>query len=71
MKTAKPITLFFYLNFRLISTGVCTEGYWRCKTSYQCIETRLVCNGLTDCDDRTDEDRDLCSSWLITLYIIF
>jgi len=38
--------------------GECREGYWKCKSTNECIRTSVVCDGYSsmDCKDGSDEE---------------
>lgn len=33
----------------------CDTTEWRCNNQLECISQKLVCNGLNDCSDMSDE----------------
>ena len=43
---------------------VCPKGKYRCGTATeQCVSDILVCDGHKDCDDGSDEDEHVCSTY--------
>jgi len=50
------------INFNNL-TGICKKDFmFNCNiNSTQCIHRDLICNGHFDCDDKSDEDPDICS----------
>jgi hypothetical protein len=44
--------------------SVCDEGHFRChdwlKSPVKCIKESVVCNGYDNCEDKSDEDKELC-----------
>lgn len=51
------------LNCRVPQTE-CPDDQWLCKKSEECIQIRYLCDRVYDCDDRTDEDEEICNvSW--------
>ena len=40
----------------------CEENEWKCSTSKQCLSETLVCDGIVNCDDGSDELDCLYSS---------
>lgn len=32
----------------------------QCETNDNCVEISLICDGVTNCDDNSDEERSLC-----------
>ena len=50
------ITKFYISNF-LSDTRTCKEGEYICFTGYPpCIDTSMICDGITHCSDRDDEE---------------
>ena len=41
---------------------VCPCEEWTCKDNEECMQDSWVCDGYNDCDDRSDEDEELCRS---------
>ena len=43
---------------------VCDEGHFRChdwlKGPVKCIKETVICNGYDNCEDKSDEDKELC-----------
>ncbi|VDL69323.1 unnamed protein product [Nippostrongylus brasiliensis] len=39
----------------------CEESSFRCRSG-QCIPSSWICNGIADCSDRTDEEKQMCTS---------
>nr|XP_027206989.1 uncharacterized protein LOC113800422 [Penaeus vannamei] len=35
----------------------------QCETNDNCVEISLICDGVTNCDDNSDEERSLCDVW--------
>lgn len=44
----------------LLQSSVCGEGEWQCGNSSGCIAQQLVCSGVPDCQDQSDEADTLC-----------
>ena len=41
---------------------VCQCEEWTCKDNEECIPDEWICDGYTDCDDKSDEQEELCTS---------
>lgn len=39
----------------------CPSDYWLCETSFECIPYSFMCDGIPDCADSTDEDKERCT----------
>ncbi|XP_042212295.1 uncharacterized protein LOC121859505 [Homarus americanus] len=67
MTTTKPwlllmtLPLLFYVGRG--TTTSCSPREIECATGEQCISTRLVCKGGTDCPDSSDENPEICEFW--------
>lgn len=40
----------------------CTNDYWLCSTSKECIPPAFVCDNVPDCSDKSDESTAVCNS---------
>lgn len=40
---------------------VCDEGQWQCKDGSGCIRHSVLCDGLADCHDHSDEEKVSCA----------
>ncbi|KAG7174396.1 C-type mannose receptor 2-like 2 [Homarus americanus] len=69
MTTTKPwlllmtLPLLFYVGRG--TTTSCSPREIECATGEQCISTRLVCKGGTDCPDSSDENPEICEKLLL------
>ena len=47
--------------------GICRycigENEWSCQDGGRCIHLLQVCDGFTDCSDRSDEHEEMCVTW--------
>lgn len=39
---------------------VCDEGHWQCKDGSACVRHSVLCDGLADCVDHSDEETEAC-----------
>lgn len=72
----KIILYFFFLNLdnielkipmvENISFSNCGKGFFQCKQDLYCISMRFICDGINDCDDKTDEKE--CKNYKLEKY---
>lgn len=43
----------------------CPPGYFLCKVSEQCIPVKFMCDGINDCSDGADEEREQCNAPIV------
>ncbi len=43
-------------------TWECPPGRWKCKTSFECIDSFDICDFIVDCEDESDESSEVCAS---------
>ena len=46
-----------------VQTLECQQGTWSCLNSQQCINDTLLCSGIPQCYDGSDENVALCGKW--------
>jgi hypothetical protein len=39
---------------------ICDEGHWQCKDGSGCVRHSMLCDGLSDCHDHSDEEKEAC-----------
>lgn len=40
---------------------VCDEGQWQCRDGSGCVRHSVLCDGLADCQDHSDEEKESCA----------
>jgi len=40
----------------------CKKDQFKCKTSNRCVSKSAMCNGISECNDNSDEDAKICNS---------
>jgi len=60
------------LNANLINFNVekykCPQENFKCRGSNKCISKFWICDGDNDCDDKSDENPELCDSCLASQF---
>ena len=54
---------------RYSSTEKCVEGEMRCDRG-KCINATKLCDGISDCEDLSDEEQDKCRKSEASLFVI-
>lgn len=59
-------TLFHNAHLLSLPASVtCADSDFKCVNDSKCIPLRWKCDGAADCDDQSDEDTHLCSTFYI------
>jgi hypothetical protein len=49
------------VTFHEVEPIVCDEGQWQCKDASGCVRQTVLCDGLADCHDHSDEEKEACA----------
>lgn len=55
------LTLFFFFFIFTVRQPKCTDRQFQCKSG-ECIPIKYICDGESDCKDRSDEDPTECTN---------
>lgn len=57
---ANEIINFFFVYFVYIKDYVCSQLHLKCLNGLQCIFEHGLCDGYSDCKDKSDESIQVC-----------
>lgn len=60
----------------IITGRKCAEGQFRCSSWFKgrtnvCVDNKYVCNSFVDCQDYSDEDKEMCAGITFLYYAIY
>ena len=60
MKDRCLLFLLLQSFFSLVVDYECRTGERKCADGLECVSDDNICNGYTDCEDKSDEDVEMC-----------